>query len=66
MTKAQLKKKIAYLESINDQLQTEVTYVDNLMRMIGFSEGLSTVKASANEMIDKGILEENEPEEDAC
>lgn len=58
MTKAQLKQRIAYLESINDQLLTEVTYVDNLMRIIGFSEGLATVKATANEIIDKGMLEE--------
>ena len=54
MTKAQLLKKIAVLESINDQLTTEVSYVDHLMRLIGFSEGLATVKATAKEMIDKG------------
>jgi hypothetical protein len=58
MTKAQLLKKIAYLESVNDQLQTEVTYVDGLMRMIGFSDGLSTVKATASEILEKGLLED--------
>ena len=55
MTKSQLLKKIAYLESVNDQLSTEVTYVDHLMRLLGFSEGLMTVKATAKEIIDKGI-----------
>ena len=55
MTKAQLLKKIAYLESLNDQLSTEVVYVDQLMRMIGFSDGLITVKATAKEILDKGI-----------
>ena len=55
MTKSQLLKKIAYLESVNDQLSTEVTYVDHLMRLIGFSEGLLTVKATAKEIIEKVV-----------
>lgn len=55
MTKVEMLKKIAYLESVNDQLSTEVVYVDHLMRLIGFSEGLRTVKATAKEIIDKGI-----------
>lgn len=54
MTKTQLLKKIAVLESINDQLSAEVNYVDNLMRLVGFSEGLATVKETAKEIIDKG------------
>ena len=62
MTKSQLLKKIAYLESINDQLSTEVVYVDQLMRLIGFSEGLNTVKATAQEIIDKGIVDINDQE----
>lgn len=57
MTKAQLLKKIAYLESVNDQLSTEVVYVDHLMRLIGFSEGLLTVKATAQEILDKGLVD---------
>jgi hypothetical protein len=57
MTKAQLLKKIAYLESVNDQLNTEVVYVDHLMRLIGFSEGLVTVKATAQEILDKGMVD---------
>lgn len=57
MTKSQLLKKIAYLESVNDQLSTEVVYVDHLMRLIGFSEGLITVKATAQEILDKGIID---------
>ena len=57
MTKSELLKKIAYLESVNDQLSTEVTYVDQLMRLIGFSEGLITVKATAQEILDKGMVD---------
>ena len=60
MTKGQLLKKIAHLESINDQLVTEVTYVDHLMRLVGFSEGLNGVKATAEEIIEKGYPELNE------
>jgi hypothetical protein len=55
MTKLQLLKKIAYLESINDQLSTEVSYVDHLMRLLGFSDGLVSVKATASEILEKGI-----------
>lgn len=50
MTKAQLRQKIAFLESLNDQLSTEVTYVDQLMRLIGFAGGLEMVKAVAAEL----------------
>ena len=53
-------KKIAVLESVNDQLKTEVDYVDHLMKLLGFSEGLSTVKATAKEILDSGLLEDQE------
>lgn len=56
-------KKIAVLESINDQLSTEVEYVDRLMRLLGFSEGLLTVKSTAQEIIEKGYLEEDNNQE---
>ena len=59
MTKNQLMKKIAVLESINDQLSTEVSYIDQLMRLVGFAGGIETVKATAREIIDKGLAEPN-------
>ncbi len=59
MTKAQLLQKIARLESMNDQLATEVEHVDRLMKMLGFSEGLKSVKLTAQEIIDNGLMEEN-------
>lgn len=46
-------KKIARLESINDQLLSERNYIDHLMRLIGFTEGLETVKLSAQELLEK-------------
>lgn len=60
MTKTQLLKKIAVLESINDQLSAEVEYVDRLMKLLGFSEGLLTVKSTAQEILENGYLEESE------
>ncbi len=59
MTKVQLMKKIAQLETLNDHLQAEVSYVDHLMRLVGFQEGIATVKATAQEIIDKGLIEPN-------
>jgi hypothetical protein len=53
MTKKELLKKVAYLESLNDQLITELSYLDKLMRLVGFSEGLETVKATAQEILQK-------------
>ena len=53
-TKAQLLKRLARLESEHDQLSAEIVYVDQLMKMIGFAQGLETVKGTANEIIKKG------------
>jgi hypothetical protein len=60
MTKAQLLQKIALLESVNDQLSTEVSYVDHLMRLVGFTNGLETVKATAQEIVDKDLQEQED------
>lgn len=51
MTKAQLRAKVALLESVNDQLSTEVTYLDYLMRCVGFAHGVETFKATAEEIV---------------
>ncbi len=53
MQQVNLKRRIAELESINDQLETELLYVDELMRQLGFSHGLATVKATASEIINQ-------------
>ena len=42
-----LLKKIAKLESINDQLAAELNYLEYLARALGFAEGLKTLKAAA-------------------
>jgi hypothetical protein len=48
-----LKQKVAYLEFINDQLLTEIQYVDRLLKLIGFPDGLETIKKAAQEVIEE-------------
>lgn len=55
MTKKQLQTKIANLESVNDQLLTEIHYLDGLMREVGFNDGLRTFKAAASEITSQGL-----------
>lgn len=52
MTIAQILKKIAYLEAINDILHAEVIQLDKMMRQLGFNDGLQTVKLTAKAIID--------------
>lgn len=62
MTKEQMLKKISELESINDQLQAEIRYLDQLLRGIGFEDGLKTLKFAAQELIEHDPQEEEEEE----
>jgi len=48
-----LEAKIAYLEFVNDQLLSEIEYVDQLLKLIGFPEGLATIKEAAQEVIEE-------------
>jgi hypothetical protein len=50
---SRLEKKIAKLESLYDQLISEVTDLDRLLREIGFEEGLKTLKEAAIELRDR-------------
>lgn len=50
MTKQELLKKIANLEFANDQLVAELAYIDQLMRQVGFTDGLESLKATALEL----------------
>lgn len=52
MDKRELTKKIAKLESINDQLAAEFRSLDEIARKLGFSEGLKTLKESALELLE--------------
>jgi hypothetical protein len=52
MNKAQLIKKIAYLEFVHDQLGAEVNYVDTLLKSVGFPRGLESAKEVAIELLE--------------
>lgn len=47
-----LLKKIAKLETVNDQIVAEIRYLEYLTRALGFAEGLKTLKEAALEMLD--------------
>jgi hypothetical protein len=51
MKNQDLFKKLAKLETINDQLAAEISYLDQLSRSLGFAEGLKTLKSAALEML---------------
>jgi hypothetical protein len=53
MTKEQLEKKVARLEFVHDQLDSEITYVDNLLKSVGFPRGLASAKEVALELLDE-------------
>lgn len=46
-----LLKRISELESINDQLASELRYLDELLKSIGFEQGVKTLKAAALELM---------------
>jgi hypothetical protein len=48
-----LKKRISELESMNDQLIAEIAYLDQLLKQIGFEEGLKTLKWAALELLEE-------------
>jgi hypothetical protein len=47
-----LLKKIAKLETINDQLSSEIQYLEKLTRALGFADGLKTLKSAALDMLE--------------
>lgn len=61
MNKTQLKQKIARLEFVHDQLETELLYVDELLKSVGFPLGLASAKEVAIELLSEtGPMNENE------
>ncbi|MBS0606909.1 MAG: hypothetical protein KF898_03540 [Parachlamydiales bacterium] len=58
MNKEELLKRISELESLNDQLLAEIRYLDELLREVGFEEGLKTLKFAAKELIEEDRRED--------
>lgn len=57
MKRAELEKQLAVLESVNDQLETEITFIDELLKNVGFPDGLESAKLVALEMLQEGAEE---------
>lgn len=51
LEKESLFKRISELESLNDQLASELRFLDDLLRKVGFDQGLVTLKSAAQELI---------------
>ena len=49
----ELKRKISELEWINDQLSSELRYLDDLLKEVGFEDGLITLKYAAIELLEE-------------
>jgi hypothetical protein len=60
-----LLKKLAKLETVNDQLSAEIQYLERLTRALGFAEGLKTLKAAAIEMLEAEQKREAKTEDGA-
>ncbi|MBS0627034.1 MAG: hypothetical protein JSS09_02360 [Verrucomicrobia bacterium] len=46
-----LKKLTAYLESKVDLLETEISYLDDMLRRCGFPEGIQSLKLAVAEVL---------------
>ncbi len=53
MEKDLLMKRVSELETLNDQLLTELNYLDQLLKQVGFEQGLITLKAAARELLEE-------------
>lgn len=60
MEQNKLLKRISELESINDQLISELRFLDTLLRKIGFEDGLKTLKMAAQEILEQDASEKEE------
>lgn len=65
MNNKALLKKIAKLESINDQITAELDFLEQLSKSLGFAEGLKTLKAAAIEMLETDSQNEAKSENDS-
>lgn len=62
MEKEQLLKQVSELESLNDQLISELRFLDELLRKVGFEEGLKTLKSAAEDLIEQDRMNFEEQE----
>ncbi|MBI3508575.1 MAG: hypothetical protein HY069_02920 [Chlamydiia bacterium] len=65
MKEKDMLKKIAKLETLNDQLSAEINYLEKLTRALGFAAGLKTLKEAALEMIESDNKKPNKTQDEA-
>lgn len=65
MDSEKYEKKIAQLESLNDQLQAEFSNLDLVLKKLGFEKGILTLKEAAKEMLNNKNPQENIEEKEA-
>jgi hypothetical protein len=58
MENKELMKRVAFLESKLDMLESELTYLNGMLVDCGFSEGIETLKETVEEMLSE---ESSEP-----
>lgn len=58
----ELKGKIAVLESKVDMLESELTYLNELLIKCGFPQGIYTLKATVEEILSEGSVHEDQQE----
>lgn len=51
MKEQELKRYLSRLESQNDHLVTQIENMDQLLRKVGFEEGLKSLKSAASELL---------------
>ena len=61
----ELNTRIAGLESHIDLLETELTYIDQMLFKCGFPEGIKTLKRTVEELLKEIPLDLNENESEA-
>jgi len=62
MNKSQLDKRISRLETVHDQLESEIQYIDKLLKSIGFPHGIESAKQVALEILENQEAEKKEEE----
>lgn len=52
MEKEELQRKVAWLESRLDQVETELSQLNQMLILCGFPDGVRTLKATINELLE--------------
>jgi hypothetical protein len=63
MEKEQLKRKVAWLESRLDQVETELSQLNQQLILCGFPGGVKTLKSTINDLLAEGPLHPHNPED---